>query len=48
LPDLRHGVARGRARSRGKLAIPADHAEARERASYVSTLWAADRDGGSW
>jgi len=33
---------------RGKLAIPADHAEARERASYVSTLWAADRDGGSW
>jgi dihydroorotate dehydrogenase (fumarate) len=33
---------------RGKLAIPADRGEAaRERASYVSTLWAADPDG-SW
>jgi dihydroorotate dehydrogenase (fumarate) len=33
---------------RGKLSIPADHAEAaRERASYVSALRAADR-GGSW
>jgi dihydroorotate dehydrogenase (fumarate) len=33
---------------RGKLAVPADRAEAaRERASYVSALRAADR-GGSW
>jgi hypothetical protein len=33
---------------RGRLYIPADHAEAaRERASYVSALRAADR-GGSW
>jgi dihydroorotate dehydrogenase (fumarate) len=34
---------------RGKLAIPADHREAaRERASYVDTLRAADRGGGPW
>ena len=34
---------------RGKLAVPADHGEAaRERASYVGALRAADRDGGSW
>ena len=34
---------------RGKLAIPADHGEAaRERASYVDTLLAADRSGGPW
>jgi dihydroorotate dehydrogenase (fumarate) len=34
---------------RGKLALPADHGEAaRERASYVDTLLAADRDGGPW
>ena len=34
---------------RGKLAIPADHGEAaRERASYVDTLLAADRGGGPW
>jgi dihydroorotate dehydrogenase (fumarate) len=34
---------------RGKLAIPADHDEAaRERASYVDTLRAADRDGAPW
>jgi len=34
---------------RGKLAIPADHGEAaRERASYVDTLRAADRGGGPW
>jgi hypothetical protein len=33
----------------GKLALPAGHgAAAQERASYVSTLWAADHDGGSW
>ena len=32
---------------RGKLALPADHGEAaRERASYVDTLRAADRGGG--
>jgi dihydroorotate dehydrogenase (fumarate) len=31
---------------RGKLAIPADHAEAaRERVSYVNALRAADRSG---
>jgi dihydroorotate dehydrogenase (fumarate) len=34
---------------RGKLALPADHGEAaRERASYVDTLLAADRGGGAW
>ena len=34
---------------RGKLALPADHGEAaRERASYVDTLLAADRGGGPW
>jgi dihydroorotate dehydrogenase (fumarate) len=34
---------------RGKLAIPDDHGEAaRERASYVDTLRAADRGGGPW
>jgi dihydroorotate dehydrogenase (fumarate) len=34
---------------RGKLALPADHGEAaRERASYVDTLLAADRGGGRW
>ena len=34
---------------RGKLAIPADHGEAaRERASYVDALRAADRGGGPW
>ena len=34
---------------RGKLAIPADHSEAaRERASYIDTLLAADRGGGPW
>jgi dihydroorotate dehydrogenase (fumarate) len=34
---------------RGKLALPADHGEAaRERASYVDTLLAADRSGGPW
>jgi dihydroorotate dehydrogenase (fumarate) len=34
---------------RGKLAIPADHGEAaRERASYVDALRAADHGGGPW
>ena len=34
---------------RGKLALPADHGEAaRERASYVDTLLAADRGGSPW
>jgi dihydroorotate dehydrogenase (fumarate) len=34
---------------RGKLALPADHGEAaRERASYVDTLLAADRGDGPW
>jgi dihydroorotate dehydrogenase (fumarate) len=34
---------------RGKLAVPADRGEAaRERASYVDTLLAADRGGGPW
>ena len=34
---------------RGKLALPADHGEAaRERASYVDTLLAADRGGAPW
>ena len=34
---------------RGRLAVPADQGEAaRERASYVDTLRAADRDGGPW
>ena len=34
---------------RGKLAVQADHGEgARERASYVDALRAADRGGGPW